>query len=209
MQTPMALDAICARAMARSPNDRYGDASELAEDVQRWLADEPVSAFTEPLVRRVRRWRRRHRNTTAAALVTAVAIAVGMVNVWWQRSSAIGQELELLGKDARQQTGRLHALMDILRQDVKYLADQRQIAGVLTGASGSRQALGVTFVEFLRNRPNYFQARLLGRDGVELVMVLIALLDGARNVGLDVDKETERVEILLEALEKQRIPEKP
>lgn len=167
--TPMALDAICARAMARSPNDRYGDASELAEDVQRWLADEPVSAFTEPLVRRVRRWRRRHRNTTAAALVTAVAIAVGMVNVWWQRSSAIGQELELLGKDARQQTGRLHALMDILRQDVKYLADQRQIAGVLTGASGSRQALGVTFVEFLRNRPNYFQARLLGRDGVELV----------------------------------------
>ena len=48
-----------------------------------------------------------------------------------------------------------------------------------------------------------------GRDGIELVMVLIALLDGARNAGLEVDKETERVEVLLEALEKQRVPEKP
>ena len=45
------------------------------------------------------------------------------------------------------------------------------------------------------------------RGSVDLVMVLIALLDGARNVGLDVDAESERVERLLEAIEKQSISE--
>jgi len=36
---------------------------------------------------------------------------------------------------------------------------------------------------------------------------LIALLDGARSVGLDVERETQRVESILEALENQRVPE--
>lgn len=176
---PAPLDAICARAMAKAPEDRYASASELAEDVYRWLADEPVSALDEPIGRRMRRWSRRHRATSAAVLVVALAIAVGLVNVWWQRRSAIAQELELLGKEARQETGRLHASLDMLRHDVQYLADLRWIAAILssegsavanTGEEAERR-LTATFVEFLRHRPEYFQARLLGRDGVELVRV--------------------------------------
>ena len=46
-----------------------------------------------------------------------------------------------------------------------------------------------------------------GREAIGLVMVLIALLDGARSVGLDVERETQRVESILEALENQRVPE--
>src|SRR5262249_10149959 len=37
-----ALDAICARAMAKQRSERYATATDLAEDVQRFLADEPV-----------------------------------------------------------------------------------------------------------------------------------------------------------------------
>jgi serine/threonine-protein kinase len=46
---PAALEAICLKAMAREPAERYATARALAEDVQRWLADEPVSAWREPL----------------------------------------------------------------------------------------------------------------------------------------------------------------
>jgi serine/threonine-protein kinase len=83
--TPSALSAICQKAMARQPLDRYSSARELAQDVERWLADEPVSAYPEPLLARLARWGRRHRPLVAGAaalLLTAVAaLAVGIVAV--------------------------------------------------------------------------------------------------------------------------------
>ena len=42
---PRALEAICLKAMARRPEDRYATALDLAADVRRWLADEPVPAY--------------------------------------------------------------------------------------------------------------------------------------------------------------------
>ncbi|MCI0460669.1 MAG: serine/threonine-protein kinase [Gemmataceae bacterium] len=84
--TPAALDAICRKAMALQPEDRYPTALALAADVEHWLADEPVSAYREPLRDRLRRWGRRHRPLVvgaAALLVTAVvalAVSTYLVN---------------------------------------------------------------------------------------------------------------------------------
>jgi WD40 repeat protein/serine/threonine protein kinase len=77
------LEAVCLKAMATTPGDRYASCRALAEDVERWAADEPVSAWREPLGLRARRWARRHRPlvaATAALLVTAVvALTVSTV----------------------------------------------------------------------------------------------------------------------------------
>ena len=57
-----ALEAVCLKAMAteaRGPLRRRCRA--LAEDVERWAADEPVTAWREPLSRRARRWAKRNR----------------------------------------------------------------------------------------------------------------------------------------------------
>jgi serine/threonine protein kinase len=62
------LVAICARAMARRPEDRYATATTLARDVERWLADEPVSVYADPWTVRARRWTRRHPAMSAAVL---------------------------------------------------------------------------------------------------------------------------------------------
>ena len=45
-----ALEAVCLKAMAPQPEDRYATRRALADDVERWMADEPVSAWREPLV---------------------------------------------------------------------------------------------------------------------------------------------------------------
>jgi tRNA A-37 threonylcarbamoyl transferase component Bud32 len=58
---PAALDAVCGRAMARRREDRYPTASELGQDVQRWLDGEPVSAYPESVLRRWGRWLWRRR----------------------------------------------------------------------------------------------------------------------------------------------------
>jgi eukaryotic-like serine/threonine-protein kinase len=56
---PLALEAICLKAMATSPADRYRTAQELSGDIQRWLADEPVTAYGDSFFKRLRRWERR------------------------------------------------------------------------------------------------------------------------------------------------------
>jgi serine/threonine protein kinase len=73
--TPRALDAICAKAMALERTDRYASARELAEDIERWLADSPVSTYRDPLLTRLFRWVRRNSHLTiAAAIFTITAI---------------------------------------------------------------------------------------------------------------------------------------
>jgi WD40 repeat protein/tRNA A-37 threonylcarbamoyl transferase component Bud32 len=80
---PAALEAICLKAMARRPEDRYPSARTLAEDVERWLAEEPVAAWPEPWLVKARRWLGRHRTLmtagAAAVLVAAVSLAVATV----------------------------------------------------------------------------------------------------------------------------------
>jgi tetratricopeptide (TPR) repeat protein/tRNA A-37 threonylcarbamoyl transferase component Bud32 len=77
---PAALEAVCLKAMARQPEDRYHSAGELADEVRRWLADEPVAAYPEPWTRRLARWAKRHRQAVAAAAAVAV-IGVGALGV--------------------------------------------------------------------------------------------------------------------------------
>ena len=57
-----ALEAVCLKAMALKPDDRHASPKALAEDVERWMADESVTAWREPWVRRARRWARRQPN---------------------------------------------------------------------------------------------------------------------------------------------------
>ena len=58
---PKALDAICLKAMAHRKEDRYQTAHELADDIQRFVAGEPVSAYPEGFAARAWRWAKRHR----------------------------------------------------------------------------------------------------------------------------------------------------
>jgi tetratricopeptide (TPR) repeat protein/tRNA A-37 threonylcarbamoyl transferase component Bud32 len=93
-RVPEPLDAICRRAMAREPSQRYSSALELANDIERWLADEPVSAWCEPWVNRARRWVRRHHPLVAgwaAAVVVALValgVAVPLLSLAWGNESA-------------------------------------------------------------------------------------------------------------------------
>src|SRR5262249_40404574 len=66
-KVPRPLEAICLQAMAKEPGERYTTATALAADVERWLADQPVTADREPWRERARRGGQRHRTLTAAA----------------------------------------------------------------------------------------------------------------------------------------------
>jgi serine/threonine-protein kinase len=95
------LEAICLKAMAFQPEDRYASPRALADDLEHWLADEPVAAYPEPALARLARWGRRHRPLVAAAaallLTTVAALAVGIIAV-----SREQHQTELAREDAVQ-----------------------------------------------------------------------------------------------------------
>jgi len=80
--TSRALEAVIARAMANDPAARYANADALAEDVLRYLDQEPVSAYRENVAERAGRWLTRHR-----ALVTLMAayIVMRVIIFLWMR----------------------------------------------------------------------------------------------------------------------------
>ncbi len=84
-RVPRALEAVCLKAMAQQAGDRYLSASELANEIDHWLADDPVSAYREPAPARLARWGRRHKPVvagSAALLITAVvALSAGVILV--------------------------------------------------------------------------------------------------------------------------------
>jgi tetratricopeptide (TPR) repeat protein len=88
---PAALEAVCRKAMARNPADRYASAEELSTDVRRWLADEPVAAYREPWPTRAARWARRRKTTVVAAAVllvtAAVASSAAAVLIWREQQN--------------------------------------------------------------------------------------------------------------------------
>src|SRR5262249_27875526 len=100
-----ALEAVCLRAMATRPEDRYDSCKALAEDVERWMADEPVSAYSEPWALRLGRWARRHRPlvaSTAALLLTAtVALGVGIWRVSLEQAETERRRMEAEGHFAQ------------------------------------------------------------------------------------------------------------
>jgi serine/threonine-protein kinase len=97
--TAPGLDAICQKAMALQPTERYSSALELAAEVEAWLADEPVHAYPEPLPERAARWARKHRAasvaggaalavTAAAAVIVAVLVNFSRTEIKKQRDAA-------------------------------------------------------------------------------------------------------------------------
>jgi tetratricopeptide (TPR) repeat protein/tRNA A-37 threonylcarbamoyl transferase component Bud32 len=78
-EVPAALEAVCLKALALRPQDRYGSATELAAEIEHWLADEPVLAYREPWTVRMGRWVRRHRTAVTAAVAALLVALVGLV----------------------------------------------------------------------------------------------------------------------------------
>ncbi|HZZ80887.1 MAG TPA: serine/threonine-protein kinase, partial [Gemmataceae bacterium] len=73
-----ALEAICLKAMALKPENRYATVGTLAADIEKWLADEPVSAWEEPWTVKTRRWVGKHRTLVTS---TAVFVVVGAISL--------------------------------------------------------------------------------------------------------------------------------
>ena len=84
---PPELVAICERAMAREPNDRYADVGELVNDLRAYLEHRVVRAYRTGPVVELQKWVRRNRPMAGAlAALVAAVVAMGFLVAWYQRA---------------------------------------------------------------------------------------------------------------------------
>ncbi len=107
-RVPAALGSLCQRAMRLEPTERYSSARALADDLERWLADEPVTSYQEPWTTHLARWARRHKPLVAAALGLLVAGLIGLAvnNILVEGQKQIALKAQLKAERAEADTAK-------------------------------------------------------------------------------------------------------
>ena len=98
------LDWICLCALEKERNRRYATVNDLAADIRRHLADEPIVAGRPGWSYRLRKFVRRNRLAVSAASAIATAVVAGLiVSVWFYRdaSAAALAMRQALGRETK------------------------------------------------------------------------------------------------------------
>ena len=82
------LDRIALVALRKEPERRYASPEALAEDLERFLAGEPVRAARDGRGYRARKFVRRHRVGVAAGIAVFLSLAGGLAAALWQGNRA-------------------------------------------------------------------------------------------------------------------------
>lgn len=138
------LDAICAKAMARKRYARYASTTALADDIQRWMAGEPVTAYNESLSQRTGRWIQHHQRLSqliiAAIIVTIVAITTLTISTRQNHIAAQQSRFESMRSDEREIEVQLVNAGKVLSGDALFMSSLPPIQGIIEARSGAANA---------------------------------------------------------------------
>jgi WD40 repeat protein len=90
---PRELEAICLKCLEKEPGRRYAGAGALAEDLERFLAGEPVRARPAGPWARSWKWARRRPSAAALVVVTALALMAALAGTLWH-TRTLGRSLK-------------------------------------------------------------------------------------------------------------------
>lgn len=144
--TPRALEAICQKALKLDRDDRYPSAIALKKDVEAWLADEPVSAYPEPLHQRAWRFIKRHRLAVAATVAVAFTAIVVPFTLETMRHIEIVASVEALVEraDEAEAEGQFESAQSLLAQAEGLVSNEPELSDVAREVSERRRQLEQT-----------------------------------------------------------------
>lgn len=94
---PRDLETICLKCLRKEPHQRYGAAADLAADLARFEAGEPIRARPVPAAERFLLWCRRKPTLALVSLALVGALSLGVAGILWQwgRAEASREEMRL------------------------------------------------------------------------------------------------------------------
>lgn len=192
---PLELQLICLKCLETLPQDRYGAMEEVAADLRRFAAGQPVAARAPSIPTQLWRWARA--NPTVASLIGGIltAIAAGLIVslIFWQRAETrrlqadtllrsahtILQEGNRMAEDSLKQTaGSLEYRYNRLRQSIDFLNDllvkfpddselryEQAVATFLLGKVCARRGRQLESLKCYETAETAFRAMLADRPG--------------------------------------------
>jgi len=134
---PPELETIVLKAVSKSPADRYATAQEFADDLHRFLDNQPIRARRPNLVQRTRKWGQRHPSVIVASIVLLVLLSAGslvgavMINSERERAD---QQRDRADKRADEAEKRFlmarHSVDDMIDVSEEVLVDKPDMMGL-------------------------------------------------------------------------------
>jgi tetratricopeptide (TPR) repeat protein len=175
------LDTIVAKALKKQPAERYANAQQLADDLQRYLDDEPITARPDAPGYVLAKFVRRHRVGVAASAGVVLAVVLGAGVALWEAAEARRQQeqaeglIEFMLGDLRKKlepVGRLEVLDAVGEKALAYYAAQD--AGGLDADSLGRRARALHLIgEIAELRGNLDEAQRVFLQAAESTAELV------------------------------------
>ncbi len=118
------IDTIVAKALEKDKARRYASAADLAGDIRRYLADEPITARPASASYQLQKFTRRHKALVAGTLAVFLVLALGVVASTWQAVRARRAE-----RAAANEAAAARAINDFLQNDLLALASAATQSG--------------------------------------------------------------------------------
>ncbi|MBL4847656.1 MAG: protein kinase [Planctomycetes bacterium] len=191
------LEVICLKCLAKEPEERYQTAQDLADDLGRYLADEPILARPPSAGERLAKWIRRNRTLTASIVLGGLFVAVGIAGAWSyaqakarsqgrDQAEAAWATYQAADKDDRDQ--RIGLALTALQQAQRWVALAPTDASAREQAFASAVALGEVAEEgqqWAFAKQAYEQARLSDPSQAEAATALLEELKTNQNAELE------------------------
>ena len=126
---PRDLETICLKCLEKEPARRYASAAELADDLGRYLAGEPIKARAPSMLDRCVKFARRNRTLVGGVAGVVIALALGIVatSVMALREAVARQRADLNAQRA-----------DAARMDARRGAYQARLTAAMAAMGDSR-----------------------------------------------------------------------
>jgi tetratricopeptide (TPR) repeat protein len=115
-KVPRDLETVCLKCLEKGPPKRYASALDLADDLGRFLKDDPVQARPPSAAYRLGKFLRRHKGPVLAAALVFLALLGGIIGTTWGLISAQAatEEERLAKEESQKRLGQIEKTNDIL-----------------------------------------------------------------------------------------------
>jgi thiol-disulfide isomerase/thioredoxin/tetratricopeptide (TPR) repeat protein len=143
---PLDLETICLKCLRKEPAQRYRSVAALADDLDHFLADEPIQARRAGRIERAVKWARRRPAGAALLVVTALAVLALTAGGWWY-NARLKMALEKSEASARETEAERTRAAEGFQKNLETIDD---LLINLDGRLAQKEDMESVRIEFLR-----------------------------------------------------------